>query len=63
MNVQNNGDESDNNDLALEYIINFEEIAIEDNEKDIHNTLATKFGKQFFCNIIILILSLFYKQF
>ena len=52
VNVKNEDFGVENTDLALEYIINFEEIDCEEKEKEIHDVLVSKFGKPFFCKEI-----------
>ena len=42
-------EENMHSDLSLEYIINFEEVTVEEKEREIFNILTSKYGKQFFC--------------
>lgn len=46
-------EENMHSDLSLEYIINFEEVTVEEKEREIFNILTSKYGKQFFCILFI----------
>lgn len=36
-------------DYSLDYIVNFEELAVETKEKEVYEVISAKFGKAFFC--------------
>ena len=54
-------EENMHSDLSLEYIINFEEVTVEEKEREIFNILTSKYGKQFFCIVLFIYLIILNK--